>query len=533
MPTPRKGEPEKQYVSRCIPVVLKEGTAKDSSQAAAICHSLYKQHHKKSTKLAESASVLDGPISKPDLDTGRMSARFIFASSSLDRVGDVLNVAGIDTTAHQQNPVVLWDHGNWFADPIGRTVDPAGNYTVEIAGDKAYQTTFFLPTELGEQYYSLVEMGGINCNSIGYRATKKRQNSAGGFFLDEVELVEISLVAVPANADCIRAALSRDRLCGKSIHPSLRAALEAQLPTKSNIIVGGFTMGVIKAHKSLVKSAIASAKNQSAVATGAGGAVVPAPAQKAEPAPAPTPAPEEEVAVEETPKIPHGAEMLQSIYQHFCDFITYCDNEFPRMDNEEVAVEILDACEMVYEKLGSIADLYSAQYPDLEPLPEMVEPEEETTETEEVDGEEKDEEEEGAEEGEEEKSEGEDEGKGLTSALPGKSYSGSVKRLTKAMGNTIRECSEHLTEMQDADNLTSGQKLVCKHYSKELGAMCEDKAADGNAEIGEKDDEGGEMSEIEKEYDSLSPEEQKAFDSELATWVAKQEAAERRAALLS
>ena len=36
MPTPKKGEPEKDFVSRCIPVVIKEGTAKDGSQAAAI-----------------------------------------------------------------------------------------------------------------------------------------------------------------------------------------------------------------------------------------------------------------------------------------------------------------------------------------------------------------------------------------------------------------------------------------------------------------------------------------------------------------
>lgn len=47
MPTPHDGESEKDFVERCIPIVLGEGTAKDGSQAAAICHSMYDEHKKK------------------------------------------------------------------------------------------------------------------------------------------------------------------------------------------------------------------------------------------------------------------------------------------------------------------------------------------------------------------------------------------------------------------------------------------------------------------------------------------------------
>ena len=47
MPTPRKGESKADYVSRCIPVVMSEGTAKNASQAAAICHSMYDDWKKK------------------------------------------------------------------------------------------------------------------------------------------------------------------------------------------------------------------------------------------------------------------------------------------------------------------------------------------------------------------------------------------------------------------------------------------------------------------------------------------------------
>jgi len=42
MPKPRAKESEKDFVARCIPVIIAEGTAKDGSQGAAICHSMYK-----------------------------------------------------------------------------------------------------------------------------------------------------------------------------------------------------------------------------------------------------------------------------------------------------------------------------------------------------------------------------------------------------------------------------------------------------------------------------------------------------------
>jgi len=50
MPNPRKGESQKDFVSRCVPTVLKEGTTKDNKQAVAICYSMYKQHQKNMKK---------------------------------------------------------------------------------------------------------------------------------------------------------------------------------------------------------------------------------------------------------------------------------------------------------------------------------------------------------------------------------------------------------------------------------------------------------------------------------------------------
>lgn len=41
MPTPRQGEGHDPFIKRCIPVVIRDGTAKDGAQAKAICESMW------------------------------------------------------------------------------------------------------------------------------------------------------------------------------------------------------------------------------------------------------------------------------------------------------------------------------------------------------------------------------------------------------------------------------------------------------------------------------------------------------------
>ena len=59
MPTVLPGESEKDFVSRAIPIILKEGTTDDPKQAAAIAHSLYRR--KESRYAAYKAQRERGP----------------------------------------------------------------------------------------------------------------------------------------------------------------------------------------------------------------------------------------------------------------------------------------------------------------------------------------------------------------------------------------------------------------------------------------------------------------------------------------
>ncbi len=507
MPKVETGEAREHYIGRCIPYVMNEGKTDNSSQAAAICHSLFNKHQtnsrhqKKDNPLPGSVDhlTLDGPVGKPELDLAKMCARFIFATDGLDRVGDVLNINGIDTANHRKNPVVLFDHAKWFGDPIGKTVDPLGNYTVEFTEHEAYQTTYFLDTKLGHQYFALVEMGGLNCNSLGYQPRKKRKNNAGGYFLDEVELVEISIVTVPANGECIRAFLSRDKICGSAIDPILVKALSPYaVPRKTTVSVNG--------NRSYLMSKVIEKKAMEAD-TGK-----PAPvAAKVEAAPA---------EAQVTP-LPHGAEMLHMVHQHFKDILDYCEENLPKLESDEVEAALLNVCNMIFDHGAKIEKKYDELYPDHDPLVKIDE----------THGKMDEKDDEGMEEKDGSAISGDSvEGNPANGEVEGKSYSSDIKRLTKAMGGTIKECADHLDDMKDHENLNPQQKLVCKYYAKELGSMVEEKATE--VDPGPVDEHDTDNEEIEREYDALTESEKKAFEAELQILVSQQDAAERRRLLV-
>lgn len=43
MPTPNPNEPQDEFINRCIPIVINDGTADTPEQAYAICVSMYEQ----------------------------------------------------------------------------------------------------------------------------------------------------------------------------------------------------------------------------------------------------------------------------------------------------------------------------------------------------------------------------------------------------------------------------------------------------------------------------------------------------------
>lgn len=75
MPTPKEGESKQEFVDRCIPIVLEEGTAEDGSQANAICHSIWEQHQKGLSPMYAIRRTILEPIKSFEAQDGKTKYR--------------------------------------------------------------------------------------------------------------------------------------------------------------------------------------------------------------------------------------------------------------------------------------------------------------------------------------------------------------------------------------------------------------------------------------------------------------------------
>ena len=143
--------------------------------------------------------------------------RTITAIGSLektDRDKDIVKVAGINVKAYKKNPVVLFAHGHRDL-PIGKATrvwkkDGQLNFKIEFAEEKHNPMAPFV--------YEQYKDGFLNAFSISFipdYSTTTYDEKKGVRTIHDSELLEISAVPVPANADALIMREYRDR-CEKA-----------------------------------------------------------------------------------------------------------------------------------------------------------------------------------------------------------------------------------------------------------------------------------------------------------------------------
>lgn len=132
---------------------------------------------------------------------------FVMSTASEDRVGDTIAQAGWRLDSFKANPVLLWGHDS-FSPPVGRVTSAV----VEDGKLKA-KGVEFVPKEVSEFAWSIgrmVELGFVKAVSVGFRPLKWAFNERGGVDFTEQELLELSLVSVPANPEALNEAKGLD-----------------------------------------------------------------------------------------------------------------------------------------------------------------------------------------------------------------------------------------------------------------------------------------------------------------------------------
>ena len=129
--------------------------------------------------------------------------KFVVTTDAPDRERDVVSARGIVLDAFLKNSIIPWAH-DYRSLPVGRAVD------VEVSDHGIQMVIEFATADMNpmaEQVYRMVKAGFIKATSIGFKPLEWVYDEArrGTNFL-KVELLEVSIVPIPANAQALIAA---------------------------------------------------------------------------------------------------------------------------------------------------------------------------------------------------------------------------------------------------------------------------------------------------------------------------------------
>jgi hypothetical protein len=157
------------------------------------------------------------PAEKVGEDTGRM--KFVISSDREDRQGDVLSVDGWEFANYEKNPIVLFDHDYGEVGGSPPSQGTTASLTMKRKDNEGVRRViaemeFHRKFRFNEELYSMYRGGFMRTTSVGFwplemPATRESSRGGMGFTFGKKELLEWSLVAVPANADAYQLALKK------------------------------------------------------------------------------------------------------------------------------------------------------------------------------------------------------------------------------------------------------------------------------------------------------------------------------------
>jgi HK97 family phage prohead protease len=164
----------------------------------------------------------DAPeIRKVDEET--RTVEFVASDGSVDSYGTILPVDKWDLQRYQNNGIVGYMH-DVYGDSWTKSADPddvIGKGVAFVEDDKLVVRITFEPADLNEKadkIFRKLQFGSLHAVSVGFRATKKghmgdeeRGEDPKVYYYAGQELLEVSVVNIPSNANALKRALEEER----------------------------------------------------------------------------------------------------------------------------------------------------------------------------------------------------------------------------------------------------------------------------------------------------------------------------------
>ena len=161
---------------------------------------------------------------------GNRSFLITASTETPDRTGDIIKADGWDFANYMKNPVILWAH-KYDQPPVAKAtrVFVANNkLQMEIEFPSAGTDTF------ADMVFNFLSDGFLNAFSVGFMPIEYEPNKNGGNDYVKQELLEVSVVPVPANPEALRNSISRVAYAYKSLIEEKATPAFANLPLDMN-----------------------------------------------------------------------------------------------------------------------------------------------------------------------------------------------------------------------------------------------------------------------------------------------------------
>jgi HK97 family phage prohead protease/HK97 family phage major capsid protein len=192
VPDPDDDESEDDYLDRCQDQLTDGGV--DDDKAEELCQLAWDSRGAGDVRRKTHAEDVQG-------------LEFILSDESIDRMGDTIASDGWDIESFNKNPIALFNHNPSF--PIGKWSD----LRVENKGLRGkLQLAPKGTSDRIDEIRKLIDAGILKAVSVGFRDLESepidKKNPFSGYRFIRQELIETSLVSVPANPNALAIAKS-------------------------------------------------------------------------------------------------------------------------------------------------------------------------------------------------------------------------------------------------------------------------------------------------------------------------------------
>lgn len=205
MPTPGKGEKKDDFIERCIPIVIADGTAKDGSQANAFCHSIWEESKKGGAPMywqREQLEIRCLPSAELRLDDEKDKPKIAGYAAVFDTWADIggwfresIRKGAFAKTIKENDIRALVNHNEDYV--LGR--NKAKTLTLR-EDDKGLAVTIDPPDSIwARDLLASMRRGDINQMSFGFEVNKAENDyDKNERVLTDVTLFDVSVVTFPA-----------------------------------------------------------------------------------------------------------------------------------------------------------------------------------------------------------------------------------------------------------------------------------------------------------------------------------------------